>query len=69
MEILIHTKSKQDIKLFQEIADRLGLKTAQFSTEEKEDIGLARAIEEGIRSGFTTEKAILKTLQKVKGKK
>jgi hypothetical protein len=70
MELLIsNIKAKQDIKLFTELAQRLGLKAAQLSLEEKEDIGLALAIEEGRKSGFVPEEKIMRTLRKIQHKK
>jgi hypothetical protein len=63
MELLIQNiKSKGDIKLISELALRLGLKTTQLSSEEKEDIGLSIAIEEGRKSGYVSEKTVMKTL-------
>ncbi|HXB12086.1 MAG TPA: hypothetical protein VNZ45_08890 [Bacteroidia bacterium] len=70
MELLIRNiKAKQDIRLFNELAARLGLKTTQLSLEEKEDIGLALAIEEGRKSGYIPEKSVMKTLRNIQKKK
>lgn len=70
MELLIsNIKAKGDIKLFSELAERLGLKTSQLSLEEKEDIGLALAIKEGRKSGYVSEETIMKTLHNIQKKK
>ena len=69
MELVIKDiKSAQDIKLFTELAKRLGLRTAKLSLEEKEDIGLAIAIEKGRKTGYVAEETIMKTLRNVQGK-
>ncbi len=70
MELVIKDiKSREDIKLFTELAKRLGLKTAKLSMQEKEDIGLGLAIEEGRKSGYVSEGTVLKTLRKIQNKK
>ena len=70
MDLVIkNINSKTDIKFFNELAKRLGLKTAELSLEEKEDIALGKAIEEGLRSGFSEEASVLKTLRKIQGRK
>ena len=69
MELLIQNiKSKSDIKLFVELAKRLGLKTSKLSLELKEEIGLGLAIEEGRKSGYVSEDSVFKTLRKVQEK-
>jgi len=70
MELLIsNIKEKQDFKLIYELAARLGLKSTKLSMEEKEDIGLSLAIDEGRKSGYVSEERIMKTLRKIKKKK
>lgn len=69
MELLIsNIKSKADISLFTELAKRLGLKTSKLSLEEKEEIGLGIAIQEGRKSGYVTEDSIIKSFRKIQGK-
>lgn len=66
MELLIgNIKSKDDSKLFINLANRLGLTTKVLTLKDKEDIGLAMAIEEGRKSGYVSEKKVMKTLNKV----
>jgi hypothetical protein len=70
MELVIKDiKSAEDLKLFTGLASRLGLKTAKLTLAEKEDIGLAKAINKGRKSGYTTEDAVMKTLRKIQAKK
>ncbi len=70
MELLIRNiKAKKDIKFIQELAERLGLQTTQLSIEEKEEIGLGLAIEAGRKSGYVSEKIVLKTLRNIRNKK
>ncbi len=67
MELVIKDiKSPADIKLFTELAKRLGLKTAKLTQEEKEDIGLGVAIHKARKSGYVSESTIMKTLNNIK---
>ena len=70
MELLIsNIKGNQDVKLFKELAERLGLKAEKLTMEEKENLALSRAIEEGRESGYIAEEKIMKTLHKIQRKK
>jgi hypothetical protein len=70
MELIIRNiKSKQDVKLFSELAKRLGLKTTELSPEEKEDIALGIAMEEGKKTGIASEETVMKTLRKIQRRK
>lgn len=44
--ILIHTDSKEELNLLKKIAAKMGFKSEVLSAEDKEDIGLAKAIKE-----------------------
>ena len=44
--ILIHTDNKEELKLIKAIASKMGFKSEILSKSDKEDIGLAYAIEE-----------------------
>jgi len=68
MELVIKNISNKDVKIFTELAKRLGLKTAKLSAEEKEDIGLAIAIEKGRKTGYANEENIMATLRKIQNK-
>lgn len=70
MDLVIkNINSKTDLKFLNELARRLGLKTVELSEEVKEDIALGKAIEKGLKSGFSDETSVLKTLRKIQGKK
>ena len=69
MELVINNiKSREDIKLFTELAKRLGLKTTKISLEEKEDIALAIAIEKGRKSGYVPESTVMNALHNIQKK-
>ena len=69
MELVIkNITSTEDLKLFTELAKRLGLKTAKLTEQKKEDIGLGAAIEKGRKSGYASEDAVMSTLRKIQGK-
>lgn len=70
MDLVIkNITSKTDLRFLNELAKRLGLKTVELTAEEKEEIAIGKAIEEGLRSGFSNEASVLKTLRKIQGKK
>lgn len=52
--ILIHTDNKAELKLLKEIASKMGFKSEVLSSSDKEDIGLAKAIEENNPSDLMT---------------
>ncbi len=61
MDLVIkNINSKTDIKFFSKLAKRLGLKTAELSLEEKEDIAIGKAIEDGLKSGFSDEASVFR---------
>ena len=63
MELLIkNIESREDLKLFTELAKRPGLKTSKLSLQEKEEIGLATAVEKSRKTGYVSDESILKTL-------
>ncbi|TKB96711.1 hypothetical protein FA046_11525 [Pedobacter cryophilus] len=67
--ILIHTENRDEINLLKEIAKKMGFKAEILSISDKEDIGLAKAIEEnkGIESlSFSEAISYYKSLDKAK---
>jgi len=69
MELLIkNIESQEDIKLFTELAKRLGLKTAKLSLAEKEDIGLGETIQKSRKEGYVSEESVMKTLRRLQRK-
>ena len=69
MELIISDiHSAKDLKLFTDLANRLGLKATKLSAEEKEDIALVGEIIEGRKSGYVDEAEVMKVLHKIQGK-
>ena len=66
--LVIDINSKEDKRVFTTLAKRLHLKLRVLSQYEKEDIGLASAIDEGRKSGYVDEKTIMNTLDNLKQK-
>jgi hypothetical protein len=65
MELVIRNiKSKTDLKFFQQLAKRLGLKTTKLTDEEKEDIGMGKAIKEAKKGDFVSREEVIKALRK-----
>ncbi|MBI4648570.1 MAG: hypothetical protein HY738_18795 [Bacteroidia bacterium] len=66
--IVIDINSKEDKRIFTSLAKRLQLKARILTPDEKEDIGLAFAIDEGRKSGYVDEKIVMDTLGNLKHK-
>jgi hypothetical protein len=66
MELVIRNiKSKSDLKLFRELAKRLGLKTTDLTEDKKKDIALGKAIKEAEKGDFVNREEVIKALRKV----
>jgi hypothetical protein len=66
--IVIDLNSNEDKKIFISLAKRLNLKARFLTQSEKEDIGLANAIDMGRESGYVDEDKVIYTLRKQKSK-
>jgi len=66
--IVIDINSKEDKRIFTSLAKRLQLRARILTPDEKEDIGLAFAIDEGRKSGYVDEKTVMDTLGNLKHK-
>lgn len=62
--VIIQSKSKSNLKLLLELAKKLGMSSRALKKEEKEDIGLLKAMEEGKSSGRVSEKSVFEALDK-----
>jgi hypothetical protein len=62
--IVINTNSKSHIKLLQELAKELGISFHVLTKEEKEDMGLLLAMEEGKKTSFVSRDKVVKYLRK-----
>lgn len=61
---LFQSKSKKDIALLKSIADKIGLKTHKLTTEEMEDIGLAKAMKKAGTGKYVNTGTYLKNLKR-----
>ena len=63
--IILRGKSKSNARLLIELADKLQFSAKSLSEPEKQDLGIAISIDEGIKSGLLSEeekKDFLKSL-------
>ena len=63
--LLLQSNSKKDIKIFVDLAKKVGLKTKFLTNENLEDIGLANAMKKGRTGEYINTDTYLK---KLKGK-
>ena len=62
--VLIEVSNNSDIGFIRQFATRLGLKSKVLTLEEKEDIALGRAIEEGRKGEYVDKETVIKVLRK-----
>ena len=60
---IISGKSKKDIQLLMAIAEKMGIRTKFLSKEYLEDIGMAKAIDEGKTGEYVDTDEFLKSLK------
>ena len=60
--LIVNSDNKEDLKLFMELANRLGLTTKILSKEDKEDIALYKAMLEGRKTKYVSREAVMKKL-------
>jgi hypothetical protein len=61
--LIITTTNKTDLKLFTDLARRIGIKTKPLSDEDIIDLGLLEAMEEGRKTKFVSRERIMKKLK------
>ena len=61
--LIINSDNKEDLKLFKELAKRLGLSTKILTEEEKEDHALLLMMKEADLTKTVSEESILKKLR------
>ena len=61
--VLLSSKSKPDLKLLIDLANKIGIKSTYLSIDEIEDIGLGNAIKKGRTCEFVDEKLFMKKLK------
>jgi len=62
--LLIEGKTKADMKMLRELAERLGMRITELSKEQKEDLGLVRAIKEGRKSPLVSRASVMRVLDR-----
>lgn len=61
--LIINSENKEDLKLFKELAKRLGLSTKILTEEEKEDEALLALMKKAMNGKNVSEKSIMKKLR------
>jgi len=62
--VIINTKTKSDLQLLLELVKKMGFRFKIITDEEKEDIGLLKAMEEGKKSKLVSRAVIMNKLKK-----
>lgn len=62
--VVLHSKSKEDIKLLTDLAKKIGVRVEYLNQEEAEDLGMLKAINEGRTGEFVDTDSFLKQLRK-----
>ncbi|MGM0738991.1 MAG: hypothetical protein ACQETM_07525 [Bacteroidota bacterium] len=60
--LIIQSENSRDIKLLKEIVTKMGLKTAQLTHEQVEDIGLSLLMKEADRSKTVSRESVMEIL-------
>jgi len=60
--LIIQSENSRDIKLLKEIVTKMGLKSAQLTQEQAEDIGLSLLMKEADRSKTISRKTLMEIL-------
>ena len=61
--LLLQSESKKDMKMFAELAQKVGLKAYFVSKDKMEDLGLARAMKKGRTGEYVSTEAYLKKIK------
>lgn len=62
--IIISPKSKQELVFISEMLKRLNIKSKVLSDDEKEDLALGRAVEQGMKGKNASKASVLKHLRR-----
>lgn len=60
--LIIDVNKIADLKLFMELAKRLGISSKILTKEEKEEIGLYKAMQEGKKTKLVSRESIMRKL-------
>ena len=61
--IIINTNSRENSKLFTDLAKKMGLTTKILSAEELEEIGLLHAMEEARKTPFVSREKVMQRIK------
>jgi hypothetical protein len=61
--LIINSKNKEDLKIFKELAKRLGLSAKILTEEEREDEALLKLMKKANLTKTVSEKSIMKKLR------
>lgn len=61
--LVITSDNKDDLKLFVDLAKRIGIKIKTLSEDDLLDMGLLRAMEDGRKTKLVSKERIMKKLQ------
>lgn len=61
--LVIASDNKDDLKLFVDLAKRIGIKIKTLSEDDLLDMGLLRAMEDGRKTKLVSKERIMKKLQ------
>ena len=62
--LIITADSKSDLKLFADLAKKLGLKSRTMSNNELTEVSLVKKIESGMKSGRASREEVMRALGK-----
>ena len=62
--IVLHSNSKENLRLIADLASKIGIKVKYLTDEEKEDIGMVNAIKKGRTNEFVDTEDYLERLDK-----
>jgi hypothetical protein len=62
--LLIEGKTKADVKMLRELAERLGFRITELTKQHKEDLGLVSAIKEGRQSPLVSRASVMRVLDR-----
>lgn len=62
--IIIDINNKKEAKFFAELVKKLGFTSRVLTAEEKEDIALVKAIDEGKKGKYVSRESVMKALRK-----
>lgn len=65
--VIINPRKKSDLKLLVELARKMGCSSRIIEDEEKEELGLLKAMEEGKKTRIVSRSLVMKKLNKKGG--